>query len=521
MKNIIIAFIGMLCFQLNAQISQLGQTITQGQSTKVPLNNDFNNGGQEDGPTGFVPDRNVFWVHGLNGDIGSWADAATASEYNVAPGFPARKLKSITDIDYSQSNGLEEAGAQLGRIIEPYKQIQLLFGEDPERNFIIAHSQGGMVTRALTNLDYCVDFDPLKTLGYGGVVTYGTPHGGAQILNNKDMFADFAHDLCTNLTAGPAFDYAHKKLKFKVFGLSFKIEAGKVLPIEEIAEKVCDFVGDVLIPGITFSETPRITQDYEVGSSYLNELNSPCENIDYRDLPKVALYGVENEDGLMLRTLKYFNLSVNDYDYFAANEDNDAIDQMNQNVAKYLSHRVLHEQHLAIHKATYSSLKCDLAIGRILNFAMCSFLDNAIAKSKAGIEAWQKGLDWMMGSDDQYKIIIGALVYQTRTETWCRCTNRSTGEVTVQKLNPGDLCLGDPGIPLVCNTYKKTFIDEIRKDSDGVVLAESASNYPDAQVQVKMLNSSHMQMRNDDNTRFTLRTLYDGGYGKFFQTDEK
>jgi len=51
----------------------------------------------------------------------------------------------------------------------------------------------------------------------------------------------------------------------------------------------------------------------------------------------------------------------------------------------------------------------------------------------------------------------------------------------------------------------------IRKKSDGVVLYDSQSALPGNTVPLqKLFNSSHMQVRNDRNTKLGLNAIYDG-----------
>ena len=493
-------------------------TISMGQSTSVdpPADRLDINGNNDWNPTEDEP--YVFWVHGLNGDIGSWADAALASEQNVATSFRARKLKSVTDIDYSQSNGLEEAGGQFKRIIEQYRASQASLGEDPTKNFIIAHSQGGMVTRAMLHTDHCIDFDPNEILGYGGAVTYGTPHGGALILNNKLKFGPFSTEMCQALGLAPALEIAYNKsFKFKILGIQFAINLGRVLPVEKVVDQVCQFMDDVLIPGLTLIQTPRITEDYEVGARYLQKLNERCENSKLSEMDKVAFYGVENDRGLMFRTLKYFGLSVNALNYFEANEDEDAVMAFDQNRMQYLSKVEYYKSRLQILNAAHKAFGCDNLYRRLKNYTSCREIERKIESNKALLKAWEDGVNWFGSVDDNYKKIIGALVYQTRKENWCSCLDKSTGRTTEYKLDPGEACVSPPSF--YCREFIKTIIDKIYKPSDGVVLAESASDWPDATVVKRLDRSSHMQMRNDVNTKATLTQLYNGDYGDAFKVD--
>ena len=67
------------------------------------------------------------------------------------------------------------------------------------------------------------------------------------------------------------------------------------------------------------------------------------------------------------------------------------------------------------------------------------------------------------------------------------------------------------------------------KESDGIVLAESAMDlpcrthkevriYPNEGKNVTNKGSSHMQVRNDEGIKEHLFNLFEGDYGKFFET---
>lgn len=63
------------------------------------------------------------------------------------------------------------------------------------------------------------------------------------------------------------------------------------------------------------------------------------------------------------------------------------------------------------------------------------------------------------------------------------------------------------------------------KDSDGVVLAESQMDIPQATYgnpEILLLrNSTHMRARNDENTKKVLESVLNGDVGLFFETKKK
>ncbi len=456
-------------------------------------------------------ERYVFWVHGLNGDIGSWIRAADASQNNVAADFPARKLKSVTLIDYTQSANISGAAQQLGEVIESKREIQLALHEIPRQNFIIAHSQGGIVSRGLLYKDLCLNNTNPDSLGYGGLVTFGSPHQGARILNNKYMFSYMAADLCSSLTAGPALELQDKTIK-KILG--FEIKLGSVIPVATIVDSVCNTFLTNVVDLIIAAQTPNITKGYEAGATDITNINN-CDQINLINMPKVAFFGEEPDTALFFRTAAYFLKSPNEYDYFKANDDFFLKDAFDQNKLKY-------DAAVAKFQAAYEHYKL-LATLSCFPFPdpdFCPLFLSLASKSLKLLNAYKNGQDWFGRVDDQYKTIIGAVQYNKSSQWYCECENVKTGQTSSTPISgPEDCPAKKINNYTVCSPIEIITFTQVKKISDGVVLAESAMNLPYATYPPQKLdNSSHMQMRNNEALRLGLIKLYDGGADKFFKT---
>src|SRR5690606_1405748 len=80
---------------------------------------------------------------------------------------------------------------------------------------------------------------------------------------------------------------------------------------------------------------------------------------------------------------------------------------------------------------------------------------------------------------------------------------------------PNDPC--PPGYKLVITT--RCYTQVFYKESDGIVLAESDQRFPGArQIQLKPGHSNHEQIKNDENTKNALNSLYNGQRGEYFWT---
>jgi triacylglycerol esterase/lipase EstA (alpha/beta hydrolase family) len=101
-------------------------------------------------------DRGIIWIHGYQGSVGSW---------NVYQGYVNKKYKAQSlPLSYNSNLGFNSGAQQILNLeLDPPQ------GEAPP-HMIVAHSFGGLVTRAL------VGKDPKITNAY---ITAGTPHAGS------------------------------------------------------------------------------------------------------------------------------------------------------------------------------------------------------------------------------------------------------------------------------------------------------------------------------------------------------
>ena len=105
--------------------------------------------------------RNVYWIHGLSGDVNS---LKTLSDY-----FRERYKINSYYPGYPTNRGVEEAAYQLSG---------LGIGLQRDDDIVIAHSMGGLVSR-----QYYKDFANRR---FGGIMTLNTPHQGAEFAQSFD-----------------------------------------------------------------------------------------------------------------------------------------------------------------------------------------------------------------------------------------------------------------------------------------------------------------------------------------------
>jgi len=398
-------------------------------------------------PTPVYPnDRLVYWIHRLGGNIDSWARVGQATQYQSpgqqVPGYPARKVTSL-QMTYSQFS-FSGAASSLHNMImaqgDPASQANNI--TDKSINFIVAHSQGGLAARATDKM-----YDELGNQverRFGGIVTFGTPHGGAMIINNKDQFEIFASEACSALLSGPLEDaiQANPVVDFFVPNESF----------QSIKDGLCSFMGEHVAPIAFKDQFQDITEDYKIGAAPIGELNSHSSSI-----PHVAFYGVE-EEPVLYRVM--YNLKVktpNNFEPFKADDDQVLVDKFNELLNKYTSKYETYSAQLDLLESL--GMPCG-PVDWILNFNNCQQYDPVYWKTLRKKDKWFEGVYWLNHSNAKFKHITGADQSHWVTTNTCTC-------------NGSSFPTNQPSCPPGCTmTGSTSYWQTEEHPSDGVILAE-------------------------------------------------
>ena len=464
-------------------------------------------------------ERIVYWVHGLGGNVGSWAKAADASTYKEwnTGGFEARKLQSRT-ISYDENASLLNAAGYMRSDIDAAVGGQNTENIDPNNNFIIAHSQGGLVSSALMYLDFGSQPRPAEERYYGGVVTVCSSMQGAAILNHTEDLYQMSEDACQALTAGPKEEFTSSSL-FKLIDFFKRGDQGEL--VEEAVDGVCEFVKEGIMPSLFSGNVVPTTENFSVGADPINWFNS----VSTPGVDRVAFYAVEPNDNLLWRTMEYMAESPNatENGYWGANEDFDEIWDIVVGMRNEYESKYIHNKNLAIFYEVFYGMPCN-GWQWVFQYLNCSINEGKYYDAINRRNGWKKGLDWIDSASDVYRANIGAIEVQSTSTTYCRCLNddfldpMTGGEpftITQGPCVPSSDCLAQ-------NEFIEVTLNTINKPSDGVVLAESAMDVNgdnETAAAVKLANTSHMQSRNNSELKDALTNLYNGEYGVFFTTE--
>ncbi|MEQ9261823.1 MAG: hypothetical protein RLP14_01545 [Owenweeksia sp.] len=468
-------------------------------------------------------DRIIYWIHGLGGNLSSWNPVSTVTQDQVTgpvTNYSPRRVLSLKPeyVQTSMNDAINDLQSQL--VDENVAHNTSYTVRDD--NFLIAHSQGGIVSRGT---DYLEDTDPFASREFGGLVTFGSPHQGAAILNNglqisnggSGKLLDFATEACIRLSK-PLIEEGLTKNNYLVVVLlaSFKIDQ----KIVNLGATACNFFGGSLLPIVMSDYQLPIVQDYKAGASFINN----TLNTYNTTLPMLAFYG-EEEKPEFWRVMNSLVESPTLQPPFTADDDSTHIDYKKLRADYYNKHLTFKNDRENLEDLL--GLPCN-TWQWVFSPWLCIGFDFLWYQANDRTRAYQKGVEWIDQANDKWRVIIGA----RRTEVTgitheCNCADKCNGGANLYPIvNSEQDCIEIDLDPcMLCSYYKRIHTGVVNKANDGIVTAESAKNLPGAITfgddRLKMDKTNHQQMRNNGELREKLNGLFSGDYGNYFYTKNK
>ncbi len=469
-------------------------------------------------------DRIIYWIHGLGGNLTSWNPVSTVTQDQVTgpvTNYSPRRVLSLKPeyVQTSMNDAINDLQSQL--VDENVAHNTSYTVRDD--NFLIAHSQGGIVSRGT---DYLEDTDPFASREFGGLVTFGSPHQGAAILNNglqisnggSGKLLDFATEACIRLSEPIILEALGKGNSFVDFLLAvFKIDQ----KIVDFGANACNIFGGSILPLVMSDYQLPIVQDYKEGASFINN----TLNTYTTTLPMLAFYG-EEEKPEFWRVMNSLVESPTLQPPFTADDDSTHLDYktLRANYANKYYTFYLDKQGLSM---AYG-VPCTSWRQWVANTAACAIYNHKWYQANDRANEYARGLRWLDQANDKWRVIIGA----RRTEVTgitheCNCADKCNGGASSYPIVYNEMDCIEEGLDpcLLCSYYKRIHTGVVNKTNDGIVTAESAKNLPGAITfgddRLKMEKTNHQQMRNNGELRDKLNGLFDGHYGKYFITRTK
>lgn len=493
--------------------------------------------------------RVVHFVHGLGGSSKSWNLAADSLERIY------RLFSNSVDYNNATNGTLASAAKELNTKIDLFNLLPRADTIARRRNLLIGHSQGGLVAKAL---DFEINRDStLYPPQFGGIVTFGTPHGGAMLLNNGDpqgqrkWVQSFVREGCEAVTEAKARDFLARRW---VLSAILDLVNASNLP-NTITEAACGAFSNTALPLLLNDLAQPITTDYNVGSPAVNRLNNYRTNT-----PIITFFGDESQP-VFFRTLSSFQINMRDLakNPFGADDDESYVRSANQMMSHFNSKSLYHQSKL-------KSLKNKLLPNR-----------KRIKAVEEALKANRRAFRWFHKANDQWQIIIGATLVDTLSARYsCLCTYaglhspfgpnaavpqmlsslrlgpnvpcvntlqtvpiyrfslglgntvclytyydnamRTGAPLFTQRIFGASCPFGQSVVPQVFN-FSRVCVQMAQYDlrkrlrpSDGVISAETATAYPAAIARIRMPNTNHQQMRNSSETERAFENLFSGIY---------
>jgi hypothetical protein len=510
-------------------------------------------------PIGNIPVRAIYWIHGLGGNTGSWSPVkkATDAPIAVSQGFAPRNVVNVipqcagcyncvgcvsTNLSYGQDGSMTSAAEDLRDAIE-LKYLSNVAGQVsvPNNNFIISHSQGGIASRGL---DYAIDQYNILYPGqyqkrYNGIVTFGTPHQGAMVVNNTPAMEQYA-------TAGAITILNGYVKKYKAEHPVFTAVSGNA--IDSLFAKVVSKVLGLAIPIVFKSTTAPLAQSYKGGSLFLKDTLGPHTLAS--TYHKATFYGVEDEPILFRQMHSFIIAPPQNEAPFSANGDDSIYNMWTTQVNKNLAET----NHADGRRSFFQNQEDNLLLACIGSWfitvacPICPYYacgayigarNNRINWTTAK-DAFQDGTDFLNNMNENYKGFIGSYEWTLDTSYTYDCYKKykEYGEpvgpgqtqqwwwtydqfsfgpyATVAQCN----AQGPAAAQGTCNTTGTAYLPTCTMnlswkynsyESDGVVLAKSAAGFPGDVYEKKRMNgANHQQLRNHTTTKNMLNLLFNG-----------
>jgi hypothetical protein len=492
----------------------------------IPVDGGHNHTGpdvREDG------DRVIFWTHGLGGRGEEGATSTTLAAWKRAGDWSRNEyeLQSVHPTYSSSQITLASAAHNLETQFVSKDFVSEAAGvEDYRNNYIIAHSQGGVVSRQLEMMH---DLEN-PTLNYpngrrfGGIVTFGSPHQGAEVINNKDRFPEFTGEACAALGAAPIVELIET-----LFFLNIFLDGADIA--STLTGQACGFLENTVIPLVFKDFDLPITEEYKKGAPQIDILNNHAIATSATTTPKMAFYGEEDEPLVWKILASLAVQSPNDFDFGTAPDDG-LIGIVNDT---YNTYDGKYEQYKLQENYWHGRINIDCNIP-FWGWIACPIVINNWNSARQIRIAYQNALEFLDNSNDYWKSIIGAKFFEQRTSYTCTCSI-PVGEPNTPTPGNNNAPISLPGssdgfyleihnlpcsqVPVrpdvTCSERERVISVAKYKPSDGIVLSESAARLPSAShLPIKMQGSNHQQMRNDYNLSQELPRLFGEQYVSFF-----
>lgn len=463
--------------------------------------------------------KNVAFIHGLGGSNQSWHKPW----YYTDTGFAQPSFR----VTY---NGWEESFHSAAQQMKADYNIRIVSGADqsyPTRckneDYVIAHSQGGIVARYLDYQWWLCENNPsgcsgtFGTRDYYGIVTFATPNMGAHIGLSQNEHKEMIQSIVRAVVINPVTEATYN-LTNKWF-----ITPSAASKLYYLNDALDSAIKNLVAPAVLGSlHTPTLNEMLP-GSAIMTQLSNYASKVH-----RVAFYGVEDAPEIWRVLDMVINEEPCDAPLFEANYDETFMHTMetvrDENEVKILINKE------EIRKLKFKRFVADRfgPLGGVLYHIIAS---NNIKKLEAENYHRQKTLDFLNNANTQWRYIIGSyhrdsFDYQTtqKYKVSYKIGTFNLNQTFDNQNSATDFCnllATYPSVTQVTQSVEvKIYMTRSFFPSDGVVLVKSQKAFPGVLESNtdKMKHNNHFQVRNSSETERVLNNLYKRNvYDQFFR----
>lgn len=462
--------------------------------------------------------RYIGFVHGLGGNNSSWDKQAEFTQLKYA--------KTSDAISYSGfETSFFTAAKRLNKEIYDYMDASINSSRPnrcKEGDFVICHSQGGLVARYLDSA-WNVDDVNYGLRKFSGIVTFGTPNGGADIAFSKEQHKEFVQKMISSIVLHSVNETMNDVVK-GTFGI---FVGNKILAANA---QLDTFIKNTLAPLTIASFHTNTLDEMKPSSSLLKSLNYHNTGVH-----RVAFYGIENEPECWRIMDNILTKKSEEYELWGANIDQEFVDKAEEIRLAHIQKKGEEENSLrkvqnsmnipawGMFRSFFGGEKKLLNLISIIDKrdSSISFFNNANTQwrfligslhkdSFVSLQQKEYRVTWQEKVTTKVKYLL--IFTKTKEETKSKEFTTKDSVLAANFLNDLSAQIGNRFI----TGYVFLTIKIVKKRklflSDGIVLAKSQIAFTDVKLTDILLlkENNHMQMRNSSETKRVLEMLYEG-----------
>lgn len=462
---------------------------------------------------GTLKKKNITFIHGLGGSVASWDKQKTWTDQNYQSSVIIGNYNGST-WETSFHSVAEKLNGQIGSGLASGVD-QSFPNRCPDDDFAIAHSQGGIAARYM---DRQWDVNTNGTFGtrkYNGLVTFGTPHSGADIALTRTEHAAFINQVIHSI---------YLKDVYNLRGLNGKLD--------KLIDSVTVFTEEKLVPVMIAGVHTNTLDEMRYDNQTMIDINNHQSR-----LHKVAFYGVEDAPECWRVISNMVDVAAEEYPIWTATKDDFFIDKAREALDN-------HRGEINANDRKYKLIRNTAGWSHPKYVLLSGGTDQALSRLKKENKERKKAVLFLENASDEWRYLIGSyhkdsfefdtiyhysVTWEQRgynSTTWYTQSRHrfSSHQEALDYYNTLHLNPSQKRAPVVSMNPSGALRKTLKFfPSDGVVLTKSQKAFPgvDSKNIDKMPGDNHFQERNSPNTLVLFEALYNGDFDPFFTTPEQ